>query len=122
MTDIKMFGDRIRVLREQKAGADPSFTLRKFAQAVGLSPTFISKMERNEFAPPKAENIKKMAVLLGCDADELLALANKVDPELETIIKENPAVVPDLLRTVRGMPAEQVKSVKVYAEMRKNED
>ena len=122
MADIQMFGDRIRVLREQKAGADPSFTLRKFAQAVGLSPTFISKMERNEFAPPKAENIKKMAVLLGCDADELLALANKVDPELETIIKENPAVVPDLLLTVRGMPAEQVKSVKVYAEMRKNEE
>lgn len=119
MRDTKKFGERVRDLREAKAGSNPSFTLRQFAQALKLSPSYISMMERGDLPPPKAENIKKMADLLGCDADELLALANKVDPELETIIKEKPDVVPDLLRMVRGMPSEQVRSVKDFAEFQK---
>lgn len=120
MADTRQFGARVRELRENKAHSDPAFSLRSFARTLGLSPTFISMVERGDMQPPKAENIKKMAELLECDADELLALANKVDPELETIIKENPATVPNLLRMVRGMGTEQVKSVKDFAEFQKN--
>lgn len=38
--------------------------LREFAQKVGLSPTFISKMEVGEYKPPKEENIVKIAKVL----------------------------------------------------------
>ena len=105
------FGKRIRELRELKLKDSPKFTLRKFAEAVGISPTFLSKVERGEFDPPKAEKIIKMANLLGIDSDELLSLADKVDPELEKIIKEQPSALPDLLRTVRGMSEEELRKL-----------
>jgi len=110
------FGKRIRELREAKAKAAPRFTLRQFAKMVDVSPTFLSKMERGEFDPPRPEKIKKMAELLEVDADELLALAGRVDPELNEIIREQPSVLPDLLRTVRGMSDEQLRKLARQAE------
>ena len=103
MAGNPLFGQKIRDLREARLRDDPKFTLRQFATAVGISPTFLSKVERGEFDPPRPEKIIKMAELLGEDADELLSLANRVDPELEEIIKEQPTALPDLLRTIRGM-------------------
>lgn len=94
MAGNSLFGKRVRELREAKLRDDPKFTLRQFATAVGISPTFLSKVERGEFDPPKADNIIKMAQLLDVDPDELLSLANKVDPELEKIIKEQPTALP----------------------------
>lgn len=112
MAGNRLFGHKIRELRKAKLQEDPRrFTLRQFAVAVGISPTFLSKVERGEFDPPAADKIIKMAELLGVNADELLALANKVDPELEKIIKEQPQALPDLLRTVRGMSAEELRKL-----------
>ncbi len=115
MAGNKAFGHRVRELREAKLRTDPRFTLRHFAKMVDVSPTFLSKMERGEFDPPKPEKIKKMAEL-GVDADELLALAGRVDPELNEIIRERFAVLPDLLRTVRGMSEEQLRKLARQAE------
>ena len=107
------FGRRIRELREAKKAVDPSFSLRQFAVKVGISATFLSKVETGVFAPPKAEHIIKMAELLDVDADELLALANKTDPELEEIIKSEPKAMADLLRTVRdrGLTADDLERI-----------
>ena len=78
MAGNPLFGSRIRELREAKLQEDPRrFTLRQFAVAVGISPTFLSKVERGEFDPPAADKIIKMAELLGVNADELLALARQ---------------------------------------------
>ncbi|WP_298031833.1 helix-turn-helix transcriptional regulator [uncultured Desulfovibrio sp.] len=120
MENTKKFGERVRELREAKARTDPAFTVRRFAQTMELSPSYISMLERGEVNPPKAENIRKMAELLGCSADELFALANKVNPEIASIIMEHPEVVPNLLRTVRDMPSAQVKQVLDFAEYQKN--
>lgn len=120
MAGNPLFGQRIRELREAKLRGDPKFTLRQFATAVGISPTFLSKVERGEFDPPKAENIIKMAELLGVDADELLSLAGKYDPELGKIIKEQPTALPDLLRTVRGMSAEELRKLTDRARKQKD--
>jgi len=95
------FGKRIRSLREEKKMVDPSFSLRKFAEKVGVSATFMRKLEDGEFDPPRAEKIIKMAELLGIDADELLALAGKTDPELDEIIRNEPKAMADLLRKAR---------------------
>ncbi len=111
MAGNKKFGDRLRELREAKLKTNPVFTLRKFAESVGISPTFLSKVERGEFDPPKAEKIIKMATLLDVDSDELLSLANKMDPELEEIIKEKPTALPDLLRHVRGMSEAEIRKL-----------
>ena len=103
MRGNKAFGSRIRGLREEKKKSDPRFSLRKFAEAVGISATFLSKIETGEFAPPAPERIKKIAELLEVDADELLALANKVDPDLSEIIREQPKAIADFLRTARDL-------------------
>jgi len=109
----KEFGERIRQLREAKKKADPKFSLRQFADRVGISATFLSKVETGQFAPPSAETIKKMAVLLETDADELLALAEKTDPELGNIIREQPKAMADFLRTARekGLTAEDIQKI-----------
>ncbi|MFW6107029.1 MAG: helix-turn-helix domain-containing protein [bacterium] len=120
MAGNPIFGKKIRELREAKLKADPKFTLRQFATAVGISPTFLSKVERGEFDPPAADKIIKMALLLDVDPDELLAMAGKFDPELEKIIKENPMALPDLLRTVRGMSAEELRQLTDRARKRKD--
>lgn len=95
------FGRRIRKLREERRCNDPEFSLRRFAISVGISATFLSKIETGDFAPPAPDKIKKMAELLGADPDELLALAGKVDPELNAIIRDQPRAVADFLRTIR---------------------
>ena len=43
------FGKRIRDLREARVKTDPTFSLRQFAERVGISATFLSKVERGEF-------------------------------------------------------------------------
>jgi len=107
------FGERVRNLREEKKKTDPTFSLRQFAEKLKLTPTYISKIERGEFRPPSPETIKKMAVLLGADSDELLELAGKVDPELGEIIKEQPRAMADFLRTARekGLTSEDIREI-----------
>ena len=107
------FGKRIRELREAKKKTDPSFSLRQFAERVGISATFLSKIETGEFDPPKADRIIKMAELLGVDKDDLLALAGKVDPELGEIIRDQPKAMADFLRTARekGLSAKELEDL-----------
>jgi len=109
-TNVVAFGRRIRELREQRKQTDPRFNLRGFAQAVGLSPTFISRLEHGTGVLPSNENIEKMAALLGADTDELFALAAKVEPGVTEIIVEKPAWA-DFLRTAqsRGWSADEVR-------------
>ena len=107
------FGARVRRLREAKKASDPAFSLRRFAQAVGVSATFLSRVENNEGPPPGAEKVKRMAELLDENPDELLALAGKVDPELPEIIRRRPRAMADLLRTARdqGLTEEEIRGV-----------
>jgi hypothetical protein len=63
-----------------------------------------------------------MAELLGVDADELLNLANKFDPELEEIIKSEPIALPDLLRTVKGMSTDELRQLTAQIKKQKNND
>lgn len=104
------FGKFIRKLREARRKTDPSFSLRQFAEKVEISATFLSKVETGEFDPPAADKIKRMADLLEVDADELLALAGRFDPELGEIILDQPKAIADLLRAARekGLSADEI--------------
>jgi HTH-type transcriptional regulator, competence development regulator len=80
------FGEQIRQWRE-KGGVG----LRQFAKAMGVSPTFISKMERGLGPLPGEATIRKMAVFFGKNEDELLALADKVASDVLEVIIRQPA-------------------------------
>lgn len=84
-------GRRVKELREQRKRTDPRFSVRQFAQALGVSPAFISQLEHGGAFVPKDAVVEKMAVLLEVDKDELFALARKVEPGITAIIVANPA-------------------------------
>jgi len=110
--NVVAFGRRIKELREIRKQTDPTFNLRGFAQMVGLSPTFISRLEGGTGVLPGNEKIERMADVLGADRDELFALASKVEPGVTEIIVEKPAWA-DFLRTAssRGWSADQVQEI-----------
>ena len=122
MSGNKAFGDLIRKRRQQKQKDDPTYSLRQFAGKVGLSPTFISKMETGEFDPPGVDKIKKIAKTLDLDPDELLNLAKKIDPELKEIVNEKKAMA-DFLRTASGLSEEKLRELTEQAKkMQREED
>jgi transcriptional regulator with XRE-family HTH domain len=98
------FGATIRELREEKR-----IGLRQFARRIGVSATYLSKIEREEMPPPAEDRVKEIARLLEQDADELLALAGKVASDLNEIIRSHPREMASLLRTARGWSGQELE-------------
>jgi len=97
------FGAKVRRERERL-----ELGLREMAKKIGVSPTYLSKVERDEFPPPAEDRVKAIANIIGCDVDELLALAGRVSSELTDIIKRRPREMASFLRAANKMSAEEV--------------
>jgi transcriptional regulator with XRE-family HTH domain len=114
-TSKNTFGDQLRTTR-----VDKGYSLRKFAQLIDVSPTYLSQVEQgNVKTPPTADRVEKMAKLLGADVDEWVTLAGRVSKESEEILQSNPEL-PALLRAVKGLTPEQIKQLAEEAERKKN--
>ena len=109
------FGAFIRSIREGR-----EFGLREMAKKIGVSPTYLSKVERDEFPPPAEDKVCKIAEIFAIDVDELMALAGKVSSDLSDIIKEHPRELAALLRTTKGMTADDVAKLAREAEESKD--
>ena len=114
MTNMK-FGAFMRARREAK-----EIGLREMAKMIGVSPTYISKVERDEFPPPAEDKVRLIAGVIDCDVDELLARAGKVATDLSDIIKRNPVEVAALLRTAKGMTADELNRLAGKAQKAKD--
>ena len=82
------FGERVRELR-----LDRELTQRQLAERLGVSFTYISKVENEKlhFGDYPSENfIHKLAEELEADEDELLLLADKVPESIRQRIRERP--------------------------------
>ena len=97
------FGAFIRRLRNGK-----EIGLREMAKMIGVSPTYLSKVERDEFTPPAEDKVKAIAKILQCDADDLLARAGKVASDVSEIIQRHPVELTALLRTTKGLTADDI--------------
>ena len=87
-TVAMQFGKRVRTLREAR-----QFTQRVLAERVGVSVSYISKVEneRLHFGDyPSEKFIHKLAAELETDEDELLLLADKVPSAIRKRIRERP--------------------------------
>jgi len=109
------FGQILRAKRLEK-----EISLRKFAEMVGISPTYLSQVEQCNVMPPTTDRVRRMAELLGEDSDRWIALAGRIPEELSKILRESPTEVTDLLRSVRGMTVEQLRRLCDTAERLKN--
>ena len=98
------FGSFIRRERQFKG-----IGLRVMAKKMGISPTYLSKCERDEFPPPSEDRVRDIAKILDCDVDELLARAGRVSSDVSDIIKRDPVQMTSLMRVVARMSPDEVK-------------
>src|SRR3954463_5105820 len=97
------FGAFIRRKREAK-----ELGLREMAKMIGVSPTYLSKVERDEFSPPAEDKVRAIAKIIECDADDLLARAGRVSTDITDIIKRRPVELAALLRTTKGLSGDDI--------------
>jgi transcriptional regulator with XRE-family HTH domain len=106
------FGAYIRGHREARG-----MSLRDLAKAAGVSPTFMSKVETEDWKP-KEEKLRKIAQVLGLDGADLVARAGRVPSDLSDIIKEHGARpgLETLLRTTKRFSPQEMEKLVQHAE------
>lgn len=104
------FGELLRETRLKRG-----FSLRKFADKVDVSPTYLSQVEQENVDPPTAERVKRMAELLGENPDEWIAIAGRVPGDLPKIIQQQPTEMPELLREASGLTADELRILREKA-------
>src|SRR3954464_13366617 len=110
-------GAFIRRKREAK-----ELGLREMGKMIGISPTYLSKVERDEFPPPAEDRVRAIAELIECDADDLLARAGRVSSDITDIIKRLPVQLAALLRTTKGLSAEDIARLTREAEQKRKQE
>ena len=105
------FGKFVRSVRDKRFKEDRSFSVRQVAQRIGVEPSYLSKIERDQVSPPSEATIRRLAGELGEDADLLLAMAGKVSSDLRNIILQRPQLFAELLRQLRDAPDHAIESV-----------
>lgn len=93
----KKFGDSIRNKRE-KLGLG----LRQLAKKTSISPSYLSRIERGELAPPSENKIIELAEILNYNLDELFSIAGKITPDIREIIIEDHEQTSKLIRNIRS--------------------
>jgi transcriptional regulator with XRE-family HTH domain len=84
---VQTFGTFIRQERQLN-----NLTLRKFAELVGVAPSYISNIESSAIVPPSEEVICRMAHVLGMREASLLARAGKLKASTLTWFWAQPIV------------------------------
>lgn len=92
---MKNFGETIRKLRQAQ-----DLGLRETAGKVGISPAYLSRIERDKESPPRPEVIKMIAKVLAADPDVLFRLSSSTDPEIASYLQDQPPLL-HLLRYIK---------------------
>jgi transcriptional regulator with XRE-family HTH domain len=101
---VREFADHVRACRQARRSTDPAFSVRRVAARIGVQPSFLSKVERGQEAPPSEDKIVALARVLGEDPDVLLALAGKVSSDLRAAICKRPRLFAELIRQLKDAP------------------
>jgi transcriptional regulator with XRE-family HTH domain len=92
---MKAFGETIRDLRTAQ-----DLGLRETAGLVGISPAYLSRIERGKERPPSPEIVKALAKTLAADPDVLFRLSSSTDPEIVDYLHENQEAM-NLIRYIK---------------------
>ena len=104
---MRAFGETIRNLRVAQ-----DLGLRETASLIGISPAYLSRIERGKEHPPRPEIIKTLAKTLAADPDVLFRLSSSTDPEIVDYLHDNPEAM-ILLRYLKdaGFTPEKIKQL-----------
>lgn len=105
------FGEVANAARRRLRENDRRFSLRQVARRIGIEPSYLSKIERGQVAPPSEATTVRLARELGQDPDVLLAMAGKVSGDLQEIIRKRPALFAELIRQLKEAPDDAVLRV-----------
>jgi transcriptional regulator with XRE-family HTH domain len=71
----------------QKRIAD-GIGLNEFADRLGVSPAYWSRVEREQENPPRDEYVEKAAAILGVRMDDLFVEAGRLPPDMREDLKQ----------------------------------
>ena len=77
--------------------------LRESSKEIGISATYLSRLENNKENPPQADKLVKIARIYRKTEDEIFSLADRVPPDIEETYKKNEVYkkkLPELMRTI----------------------
>lgn len=66
--------------------------LREIAHLVGISPVYLSRLERGKEPPPDEAVIRLLAKVLAADPEMLLQLCSSMDSQVDILLKQHPNV------------------------------
>lgn len=92
---MKNFGETIRDLRVAQ-----DLGLRETALKVGISPAYLSRIERGKERPPRPDVIKTLAKVLAADPDVLFRLSSSTDPDVIGFLHDQPEAM-NLIRFIK---------------------
>ncbi len=102
---MNTLGEFLRERRTVLQAEDPRYSLTQVAERVGVTPAFLSQLERDLVrSGPSEDTLRRLAGELDVDADVLLALAGKVSGDLQEVIRRRPKLFASLLRELRDLP------------------
>lgn len=87
------FGTMVRARRNEMG-----YGLNEFAERLGLSPAYWSRIERGHEKPPRDDIIERVAAILEVRLDELFVQAKRLPPDMREDIRQ----VVALYRRERG--------------------
>ena len=109
------FAERLSALR-----AEQNMGVRELGRAVGVTGMHISNLEKGKVnASP--ELVNKIALALDANPDELLHLADRVDPEVVDVIQKNPMAVPSFLRSAKDLSPDEWDKMQKYLDRMKSQ-
>lgn len=105
---MKKLGSHLRARRLELLKDDKRFSLRQVSRAIGIEPSYLSKIERGQPLTLSEDKTVALAELLQEDPDYLLALGGKISQDVQSIIKERPMLFSRLVRQMKDMPDETI--------------
>ena len=111
LPQLSRFGDYIRRRRTHLREEAADYSLRRVAGRVGVEPSYLSKVERGQAAPPSEAMTRLLAEELDEDPDVLLALAGKVSSDLQAAIRKRPKLFAELIRQLKDLPDDAVLQI-----------
>lgn len=77
----------------RRARKKRGLSIRELADAVGVSPSFLFRIERGAHARMSLKRLGMLARELGLEVDDVFVAARKIPPEVERFVLENMPVV-----------------------------
>lgn len=93
-------GNYVRRRREALKSSHTGFSLRSLASRIGIHHSYLSKLERGEYAPLSPLKIEALARELSVEADLLFALSGRLSDRLIRLIATNPEGFVDALHRI----------------------